>query len=261
MASLRLGSMMHMPSGLAVDLGHEGDVRVEDQLHVLGHLLHLVGKRRDDAPLVGPGVVVDVHDVVELALHLRRVDGAELHLGERLDVLPGLEHAIGERADRRRSASRRDPSPSRSRSASMSSRLVRARVRHHQVRRVLEALDEAADLVVRVERAAGRGCASCRCALQPLLGRGRSAPWRPPRRRSCRRSRRSPCRPSRAQVLAVDRRRAAPDEAAVLPRGEERDLGAVEERVVLRVEALLELEVERRDPRRVVAKDLVARRG
>jgi hypothetical protein len=43
MHSLRLGSRMHMPMGLAVDLGDEGEVGVDDEREVLGHLRHLVG--------------------------------------------------------------------------------------------------------------------------------------------------------------------------------------------------------------------------
>ena len=61
-----------------------------------------------------------------------------------------------------------------------------------------------------------------------------------------------------AQVLAVDRRGAAPDEAAVLPRREERDVRAIEERVVLGIEPLADLEAERRDPRWIAFEDLVS---
>src|SRR5262249_10920799 len=53
------------------------------------------------------------------------------------------------------------------------------------------------------------------------------------------------------EVLAVDLRGAAPDEPPVLPRGGDGDLRAVEERVLLRVEAIPELHVEVRHPRRI----------
>ena len=61
------------------------------------------------------------------------------------------------------------------------------------------------------------------------------------------------------QMLAIDLRRAAPDEAVALPGGEERDLGPLEEGVLLRVEAFLHVEIERGNPGGIAAEDFVGR--
>ena len=54
-----------------------------------------------------------------------------------------------------------------------------------------------------------------------------------------------------AQVLVVDLRGRAPDQAAVLPRCEEGDLAALEEGVLRGGEARAEVELEGRDPGRI----------
>ena len=59
------------------------------------------------------------------------------------------------------------------------------------------------------------------------------------------------------EVLAVDRRRDAPDALAVLVGGEERPFAVREERVLLRVEAILEVLIERANVRGVAVVDAI----
>ncbi|MCZ7680192.1 MAG: hypothetical protein M5U28_16070 [Sandaracinaceae bacterium] len=62
-----------------------------------------------------------------------------------------------------------------------------------------------------------------------------------------------------ALPVAIDARRDPPDGLPAPQGHEERGLGVLEERVLLRVEALLDLEAERRDPRGVALEHAIGR--
>jgi hypothetical protein len=131
---------------------------------------------------------------------------------------------------------------------------VRARVPHHEVGRRVEALDEDADLFVDVER---QRTAHPLHAPSPEPARGGvdEGPADGLVVDRVEEAEEAGLVVPHAQVLAIDLRRAAADEPAISPGGEERHVGALEERVLPRVEPLAELEVEGRDPRRVVPED------
>ena len=61
------------------------------------------------------------------------------------------------------------------------------------------------------------------------------------------------CRPSTSRATRDPPSPTCGPRASVLPRGEERDLGVLVERLLLRIEAIADHHLERRDPRGIVA--------
>jgi hypothetical protein len=135
--------------GLALDGDEHGEVRVEEQLHVAGHLLELGLGHGDEAPVVGPGVVEDLHAEAHVALEVPRVDGAPGDLREAGDLVGGAAGAGGDLAGgvapgedvlELGVARLLDEPP-----------LVGQVVGHQDHRRRVEAVHEAADLLVDAE--------------------------------------------------------------------------------------------------------------
>src|SRR5580704_15949689 len=219
--------------GAAVDLGDERDVRVQHELEIGGDLVELRAGDRDVAPLARPGLVVDLHDHAELLAHLLDAHRAEDDLGHLLHRLPRLARPLVEArlvvvvpAEEvlllRVAGLLREPA------------LVGAGVGHVEHGGVLEALDEHADLLVRVER--HRAVDALHALLaQPALG-------------ALEQGARDVLVVDRVEVAevagvvlprvepgAVDGGGGPADEAAVLPRGEERDLRVLVDGILLRV--------------------------
>src|SRR5205807_445786 len=86
----REGHRRGLPVG---GLGDHHPVLVEDRLHLLGGVHHLLAPDRDEAPVVLPGGVVDVHEAVDLLLEIALSHVAHLDPVLRLELLGELpEH-------------------------------------------------------------------------------------------------------------------------------------------------------------------------
>ena len=129
-------------------------------------------------------------------------------------------------------------------------------VRHENVGRRVEAVDEAANLFVHVGRHR-TACARDAAARQPLFGSGQERPRDLHVVDGVEKAPEAGRVLVAIQVLAIDRRRYAPDALAVSVRREDRALGVREEGVLLRVEPVLQVLVERTDVGRIPGVDAV----
>jgi hypothetical protein len=116
---------------------------------VLRCLLELALRRRDEPPVVAPRVVEDVHDDGELVRDVVRVHLAHLHLGHGGDLV--VRSLRPDRDLARRVAPRVEVLELGEAGSLDQARLIGPVVRHHDHRRPVEAVDQAAELLVDAE--------------------------------------------------------------------------------------------------------------
>jgi hypothetical protein len=238
--------------GLAVDGDDQGERRVEEEPHVAGHLLEFGLGHGDEAPVVGPGVVEDLHADADVALGVPEVDGAPGYLGEALDLLGGAAGAGGDLAG--------DVAPGEDvlelgvAGLLDEAALVGAVVGHEDHRRGAEAVDEAADLLVDAE-AHGAPDGGHPAGAVPALGGAEQGLGDGGVVDGVEEAEEAGAVPVVGEVLPVDLGGAAPHRLPVAVGDHQNALGVEEEGVFGR-EALGEIQVEGADPVGIVAVDV-----
>ncbi len=239
---------------LSADRHDARDLRQDEELVVRRHLLGLGRGKGHEAPVFAPAVVEDVDEERDVLVEVLERQGAGGDFGPGLHFIEGALHALV------RLAHRVLPRvevldlcvPGLLDEASLVARVVR----HGDVGRGVEAFDEAADFLVHVEREGPAG------ALHPLALQPAARPVEELARDlfvvdGIEEAEETSVVAVSLEVLAVDLRRRPPHARAAPVGTEHRPLAVLEERILARIELVLEQQVERPDVDRVLLVDAI----
>ena len=248
-----VGDGQHERHRSAIQFGDADQFGIDDRLQLLAGIGDFGRGQRDIAPIVRPGVVEQVEDDRHFVVEFRLVDRANADARVLLPRRDQPRHDplcfgpdvdfIGQQVLGLGVACALDPA------------LIRGKVMpHHDHRRLVEARDQQAGLVPdrQADRAHGAGHA---LRAKPLLG-GRDQRGG---RLAVERLEHPPLAGPGAHMLEhqlVDLRADPADDGAVALRQPQHRAGVLEPGILLRVDQPVDLVLERRDPRGIVAVDV-----